>query len=218
MPTLVPTEYRHQARNEKNFGALYTAITLLSFHWVVVVYINSSFLSQYISDAAIGLLYTISSALTILVFLFISRVLSRAGNYKLTLVLAILEFFTLIGMGFADSLREAIPLFMIHQAVVPLILFNLDIYMEKMIGADECSTGGRRGLYLALMSLAGALGPLMSGYLIGSNTPHYTYAYVASALLIIPFILVIMRFFKTFEDPDYKELEILTAIRSFWKV
>jgi len=216
MPTLVPSEYRHHSRHQRNFNALYGAIVILGLHWALVVYINSSYLGQFISDAAIGVLYTTSSAITILAFLFISRVLQKAGNYYLTLSLALLEFATLLGMATAESLRVAIPLFMIHQAIVPLILFNLDVYMEEMIGKKERSTGGRRGLLLALMSFAGVLSPLIAGNLLGDNSPHYSYAYVASALLIIPFIMVIMRYFRTFDDPVYKEIKVLPSIRSFW--
>jgi MFS family permease len=217
MPTPVPSEYKHHSRCKRNFGALYGAVVLLSLHWAVVVYINSSFLSNYISDSAIGILYTVSSAVTVLAFLFISRVLHRAGNYKLTLVCALLEFGALIGMAMTDSLRVAIPLFMLHQAVVPLIIFNLDIYMEEMIGDQEFSTGGRRGLFLAIMSFAGALSPLVSGFLIGdSSEPQFALAYTASALILIPFIFIMMRYFRSFADPVYSEIKVLPALRSFW--
>lgn len=216
MPVPIPSEYRHHSRNERNFGALYSAVVLLSLHWAIVIYINSSYLEQYVSGTAIGLLYTTSSALTILAFLFISRVLHKAGNYKLTLFLAVLEFAALIGMATADSLRAAIPLFMIHQAIIPLILFNLDIYMEKMIGGDERTTGGRRGLLLAIMSLASAISPLVAGYLLGDGDPNFSLAYFASALLIIPFIFLIMRYFRTFADPEYREIKVLPTLRSFW--
>lgn len=216
MPTLVPSEHRHFSRRKRSFGALYSALILLSFHWAIVLYINSSYLEQYVQSTSIGLLYTVSSSIAILSFLFISKVLHKAGNYLLTLICTLIEFVVLIGMGLTDSLRVAIPLFIVHQAVVPLILFNLDIFMEEMIGDKEDGTGGKRGIYLVAMSLAGSLSALVMGYLVGDGTPNFTAAYVGSACLLIPFILIIMRYFKTFEDPTYNALDILSAIRNFW--
>ncbi len=216
MPTPILSEHRHSSRRKRSFGALYAALILLSFHWAIVLYINSSYLEQYVSSASIGLLYTVSSAIAILSFLFISKVLHKAGNYLLTLVFTLIEFMALIGMALSESLRVAIPLFIVHQAVVPLILFNLDIFMEEMIGNKEEGTGGKRGLYLVLMSLAGSLSALVMGYLVGDGTPNFTAAYVGSACLLIPFILIIMRYFKTFEDPAYSALDILNALRNFW--
>lgn len=217
MPTPVFSEFKHHIRRKRNFGALYSAVLLLSLHWGVVVYINSSYLEQYLSNTAIGILYTSSSAITVLTFLFISRVLHKTGNYNLTLILSLLEFCALIGMALADSYRVAIPLFMLHQAVVPLIIFNLDIYMEEMIGCEEHSTGGRRGLFLGIMSFAGAISPLAAGFLVGgTGTPTFLTAYLVSAGIMILFVLLMMRYFKTFTDPKYSEIKVLPAFRTFW--
>lgn len=216
MPTPVPSEYRHHFRHKRTFGALYSAAILLSLHWGIL-YINSTFLEQYISDAAIGVLYTASAAIAVLSFLFISRVLHRAGNYNLTLALTVLEFIALTGMAVSDSLRVAIPLFMLHQMLLPLLIFNLDIYMEEMIGDKEYETGGRRGLFLTLISFAATISPLAAGFLIGDeSTPSFFAAYMAGALLLLPFLLLIMRYFRSFDDPKYNELKVLPTLRSFW--
>jgi len=216
MPAPVPIE-RRPRRNVKNFGALYMAFTLLSLHWAVVLYINSSFLKQFVPDSAIGVLYTASSAVTIFAFLFISRVLKRVGNYPLTLFLTFLEMGALIGMAYAESLRVAIPLFMLHQAVTPLLLFNLDVYMERMIGRSEKETGGKRGLSLAVMSFAGAIAPLAAGQLVSDGDgANFSVVYFASAFLLVPFLYIIVRYFQNFSDPRYHEIKILGTIRSFW--
>lgn len=216
MPTPVFSELKARFRRKRNFGALYIATTLMGLHWSVVIYINSSYLEQYVHESVVGVLYTASSAITILVFLFISRVLKRVGNYQLTLLLTVLELLALLGMAFADSLRVAIPFFILHQAVVPLIFFNLDVYMEEMTGRNEKETGGRRGLMLGLMSFSGAIAPLAAGHLISNNDVSFAPAYIASALLLIPFLYIITRYFKTFSDPRYEEIKILSTLHSFW--
>jgi len=217
MPSPIISEFRSMSRKKRNFFALYSALILLSLHWAIVLYINSSFLEQFIDSAKIGFLYTISSVLTIIVFLSASRLLTRTGNYLLTIAFTALEFSVLIGMALTHSAWLAIPLFITHQAVVPLILFTLDIFMEEMIGDEEDGTGGRRGMFLTLMSFTGALASLAAGYLVGDGVPQFFLAYIASAILLIPFLVIIMRYFKTFEDPDYPSLKIIYGFLNFWK-
>jgi predicted MFS family arabinose efflux permease len=56
----------------------------------------------------------------------------------------------------------------------------------------------------------------MMGALVGEGEPQFAHAYIASALFLVPFLVVIMRYFRTFEDPEYSALDILHAIRNFW--
>lgn len=189
---------------------------LLSLHWAVVTYVNSTYLSEYISDQAIGTLYTIASSLTIFTFLFISRVLRDLGNYRLTLGLAISEILVLVGLASIHDMRVVIPLFVIHHAIVPLLLFNIDVFMESMIGNHEEKTGGKRGLLLTVMSIAGALSPLAAGFLMGNDSPRYFLVYALGAFIMIPFIWIIVKNLNKFKDPAYTSIEVLSSLRFFW--
>ena len=152
---------------------IYAAILLLVFHTFVVAYINSSFIEQFIDAASVGTIYTVGSALSVLILLFISRVLRKVGNFKLTIALLILNGLAVLGMAYAESLRVAIPLFITHLVTVPLIIFNLDVFFEERIGNDESGTGTSRGLLLTLASLTGAVTPLISGLLINQATGDF---------------------------------------------
>lgn len=214
MPIPLSTECLRYFRR-KNFGALYIAITLLSLHWAIVLYINSSYLANFLSSEAIGTVYTLAAGLTIVSFLFISHVLRKLGNYKLTVVFTLLNLVALIGMALSDSLRMSVPFFILHQTLVPLILFNLDVYMERFVGDQENETGSRHGLYLALMSFATAVGPLISGFLVAPDGSSFTLAYIASALLLLLFLLIVVRYFRTFSDAPYVGARAIDTLRSF---
>jgi len=193
------------------------ATLLLIFHAFLVAYINSSFLGQFVSPAAVGTIYTVGSALSVLIFLFISRVLHKIGNFKLTFGLLCLNFIAISGMAFAESLRVAIPLFLIHLITLPITFFNIDVFMEQQIGESEESTGSKRGLLLMLASLVGALAPLASGLLVDDGTGSFFYAYLVSAITILPIIGLLLYFFKDFSDPEYDEIDLFAAIASFWQ-
>lgn len=215
MPRTLHTGISRRPYN-KRFIPIYVATLLLIFHAFVVAYINSSFLKQFIEETSVGAIYTIGSALTVLVFLFVSRVLHRVGNYRLTILLLLLEFIAVMGMAFATELRVAVPLFILHLIVMPLIVFNLDVYMEALIGEQESSTGRRRGLLLTLSSLIGAISPFISSLLVDMAGGSFTTVYVVSALTLVPILVIIMYFFNQFTDPPYNEIKVFSAIRSFW--
>ena len=195
---------------------IYAAILLLVFHTFVVAYINSSFLEQFIDAASVGTIYTLGSALSVLVFLFISRVLKKVGNLKLTVGLLFANFGAVLGMSFASTLEAAIPLFVVHLIAIPLIIFNLDVFMEERIGNDESGTGSSRGLLLTLASLVGACSPLISGLLISTDGSDFTNAYLVSAATLIPVLIILLFFFKNFSDPEYGEIDLFSAINTFW--
>lgn len=216
MPVPVPSEMRCSTRRVRDFGGLYIALILLSFHWALVIYVNSTFLEQFFSPYVISALYTGSSICTILLFLGISKILNKVGNLHLTVFLTILECFTLISLPFIDSPILIAALFCIHQTIVPLIFFSLDIFMEAMIGDCEKETGGRRGLFLTIMSLTIALSALLSGYLIGDTVPQFELVYVTSALLLLSFIVMAIHSFGTFLDTTYTTQALMHGVKKFW--
>ena len=202
---------------EPSLLPVYAATLLLIFHGFTVAYINSSYLEQFIPATGVGTIYTIGSAVSVLLFLFVSRVLRRVGNLKLTMALLIANGLALIGMAFADSLRVAVPLFLVHLIALPLLIFNLDVFMEAKIGNNETVTGSRRGLLLTLSSFIGAIAPLFGALLVEQAGGGFTTAYLVSVSAILPILIILLFFFKDFSDPPYREIDLFSAIRSFWE-
>lgn len=218
MPRATHYSINLKKKPKRHLIPIYIASLLLVFHTFVVAYINSSFLKEFISEeAGVGTIYTVGSALSVLIFLFISRVLHRVGNFKLTLGLLLINFLAVVGMAFADSLRVAVPLFLVHIISVPLIIFNIDVFMEEQIGNNETTTGGKRGLLLTLTSLVGAVTALISSLLVNGSNGTFTTVYLVSASTLIPIIILLIFFFRDFSDPEYEEIDLFSAIRTFWE-
>ena len=206
----------HHTLKQRSGGimAIYRVILLLIFHSYVVMYINSSFIEQFIGNQGVGAIYIIGSALTVLIFLFISQVLRKYGNYRITMLLIALNGAAVLGMSAARSLETALPLFFIHIITLPLILFNLDVFLEELIGNKEGTTGSRRGLLLALSSFIGAVSPLLSGLIVDIGS--FSAAYLLSAFTLIPVVMILTFHFRNFQDPKYSEIHLMSAIHSFW--
>lgn len=217
MAAPLPTEYSLATRKQPSFAFFYVALILLSLHWAIVLYINSSLLDSFFSQNVIGSLYMISGVFTILIFLSASSLLRKVGNYRLTIFFTVIEMVTLLGLAFVDTPLLVLLLFVVHQTVVPLILFCLDIFIEEMIGNSENTTGSHRGVLLTLMNVVTALAALVSGYLVSDATNDFTYPYLLAAIILIPFMLLIIIHFKKFTDPRYSDIHLLQAFLCFWE-
>ncbi len=203
-------------KNNINFWFIYSLSIIFSFHGLIVAYSNSTYMEQFTSPEVIGGLYTIGSSLAVLSFLFISRVLRRIGNVKLTLFLAILEIGTLLTLGLTTNSATAIVAFVLFMALNPLLYLSIDIFSESLIGNNEESTGSKRGLTLALMSLSAVIAPLVLAFIVGENDNNLYKTYLISAAIFSLFIGIVLFKFKHFHDPSYKEVQVLSALHSFW--
>jgi predicted MFS family arabinose efflux permease len=216
MPKIVPLlPFNDLRKRKKDFVLIYTALLFVSVHWALVIYINSSFLEQFVTAKTVSILYTIGAILSLLIFFHIPLLLRNIGNYKLTIFLAILEFSVVCAMGFVTSPVLASILFLTHFVTVPLLLFNLDVYIEALIDTQEQQTGSKRGLYLTFLSIATALGPLFAGSLITDTTTSFALVYIVSALFLLPYLAIIFLNFNTFKDPEYGVLSLRSMAHIF---
>jgi len=199
------------------FWLIYVLSVIFTFHGLLVAYSSSTYMEQFATPAVIGTLYTIGSALAVLCFLFISSVLRRIGNVKLTLWLSVIELLSLVLIGTAFSPELAIVAFVIFLFVNPLLYLNIDIFSESLIGPKEEATGSKRGLALTLMSLASVVSPLALAFIVGDDNSKLHLPYYVAAAIFFTFILLVLIHFKTFKDPVYKEVKVLEAIRTFWQ-
>jgi predicted MFS family arabinose efflux permease len=68
-----------------------------------------------------------------------------------------------------------------------------------------------------LASVIGAVSPLLSSLIVDNAGGSFSTAYLISALTIIPIIIILFFFFSDFSDPKYDEIDLFSAIRSFWE-
>ena len=201
-----------------HYSLIYVLSFLFALHSFLVAYINSTYISQFMSEEVIGTLFIIGSALAVISFLFIANILRRVGNVRLTVYLALIELLALVTLGLAGQPNIAITALVIFLVVNPLLFLNLDIFSETLIGDNENTTGYKRGIVLALMSATGVIGPLLLGPLIGnSETENFNNVYLASAAIFSIFILIVLQRFRSFHDPQYSEVRVLDALHSFWQ-
>jgi MFS family permease len=192
---------------------MYIATFLMAFHVALITYINSSFLSQFISEKSVGLLFVMGSIASIFAFVIIPIILGRFGNYLTILTLTIIEIFTLLGMTFIKQAFIVIPLFIAYWIIFQMMFISIDVFFENS-QKKETDTGSRRGIIITIINLAYIISILMLGFILKDS--EYWKVYLTSTAILIPFFLIILIKFKKFKDPVYEKHKILTTAKKVW--
>ncbi len=193
-------------------SAIYVATILLSFHYVFVVYINSNFLDGFFGEKLIGFLYAIGSLINIAAFFYISRILEKIRNYRLLLVLVVLEIAALVGLALSHNIYLIGALFIIHHAINPIMLFSLDVFLERL--SSDNKTGSIRGTFLTIINTTFVFSPLLVGIILGSGE-NFPLIYLISSGFLLPFFYVIYKNFRNLPHKPYKEIDIKATVRAF---
>jgi MFS family permease len=182
---------------------------LFAFQTALPTYINSSFLDVYISQNLIGFIYIIANILAITCFLMVPFVLRKFGNYRTALTLIILELCVLLGLAFFTNPIWLIILFILNAAVIPLIYFSNDIFLEGFSANKE--TGIIRGIYLTAVNLAWALSPVIAGLILANG--DYWKIYLASFFFLLPVLLILTTSLRRFHDSKYEVTHVWQTLK-----
>ncbi len=169
--------------------AIFLSNFLLSFHFYLIVYINSSFLERFFTPSALSVLFMTGAAVNLALLLRGPALIKRFSDRRLTLFLIVLEFIAIAGLSFAKIPFLVALLFILHQAVVLMIFYNLDIFLEDYSPIDESRTGGIRGTYLTVSNLTLVASPTIAGVILSNG--DWWKIYLFSALFLIPLYFVV---------------------------
>jgi MFS family permease len=197
-----PEKITPKIREFKAFTLVYIATLLLSFHFYLFYFVSSTFLAQYADQTAIGFIFAAGGLLNLILFLTISGVLRKYGNYKLVLGLLVLEGLCVAGLGAGTHLALIAPLFIISQAINPLLILNLDIFLEHF-SSDE-NTGSIRGIFLLATNIPPIITPVIAGIIL--TTPAYWKIFFIAFIFLIPLFYIIASNFRDFKDPEYTDI------------
>jgi MFS family permease len=193
--------------------AVYLLGLFLAFHSALPAYINSSYLSGFVGEKMVGLIYAVGSLLTIFAFFVAPSVLKKFGAYHTALFLVTVEIFSLLGLATLNQSPWLILLFMLNLITAPLVYFISDIFLEGA-SADK-KTGMVRGIYLTTINLAWAASPRVSGWIV--DGVNYTRVYFFSALFLILVLLILLFRLRHHHDSEYQTTRVWQTIKIIWR-
>lgn len=182
------------------FLLVYLTSFLYSFHYALPLYIQSIFLSQFIStEKLVGLVFSFAAVFTVIYTFLLPRILRRFGNYRATLSIMGVEILTLLVLAFSTNPIISVLFFILFLVCTNVIFLNLDYFVEAF--TDNEKTGSMRSIFMTVLNVAIAVGPFLAGLML---TDHDFWKIWISAAVIMSFgFFVIAKYFKNYEDPHY---------------
>lgn len=202
-----------RVRTKKPLYLIYAMSVFFVLHLVFPVYIISTFLSGYIPEDLIGVVYAIASIFSIFGFIASSRSVRRWGNFKTTLALTLIEIVALIALVVFRELAFILPALLVHMMLTTVIPYNLDLFVENF--SNDSETGGIRGTYLTLMNIAWVVAPIIAGFLLVDS--EYWKVFLAALVMLVPMLALLITRFRGFKDPQYDHVLFFASIRHVWR-
>lgn len=178
-------------KQNKLLNTLFLSNIFVSFHYALVIYINSSFLSKYFTDTQISSLYIIGSILNVIILLNASKFLEKISNYTFSIYTLLLEFLAIACLAVTTSPFLVALSFITHLSAISTLLFNLDVFVES-VSSNDALTGSVRGTYLTITNIMIVLAPLSISFLVRDS--NYSFVYFLSSFLMIPLYLIVRKF------------------------
>lgn len=197
-----------QAKSHKIFS-IYLIGFLFAFYVALPTYINSSFLETFMSADFVGIIYTLMSILMIGGFFVAPLILRRFGNYRVAVILVLVEILVSLGLALAQTPFWSLIFFGLRLLAIPFIYFLLDIFLEGF--SKNISTGNIRGWFLTLGNLAWIFAPLVSGLILTNG--DYWRVYLASTLLLIPVLILLKMNLAHFHNSPDRVIHMGQAVR-----
>ncbi len=187
---------------------VYLASLLYSFSYVLPLYINSSFISKFVStEKAVGIVFAVAAVVSIIVTLILPHILRRFGNYNTTLAVVALKIFVLIVLGTTVNPFFIILAFIFLQVLANVIYLNLTTFLEAF--SSNASTGGIRGIFLTINSAAFVIASFLAGMMLTNG--DFNRIYLAAAVFMVAVYIVIYAYFRNYKDPVYETPALLAT-------
>ena len=180
---------------------MYILSFLFTLHISLSAYVNSTFLTNFISEKYVGLLYTIASIITIVLLSQSSVILKYFGNRKLVLWLL---FINLISLGFLIIYRNSNLVIISFISILitnTLISLCLDIFIEHF--GNPQTIGKTRGTYLTITNLAWMLSPIVTSILINRDGGYIT-VYILAFITVLLMTFGLFLSIRDFKDKKYQ--------------
>ena len=197
----------------KLLNTLFLSNVFVSFHYALVIYVNSSLLSNFFSETQVSTLYIIGSILETFLLLNASKILEKLGSYKFTIYAISLEFLSTVGLLTSTNPFIVSICFLIHVFTISLILFNMDVFVES-VSPDESKTGGIRATYLTITNVAIVIAPMLISFIVINQ--DFSYVYLLSSLFLLP-LYYFIRKFKKIQSKKIEHIKIRETLSEYLK-
>ncbi len=181
-----------------------------SFHLALVSYLNSSMLGTFFTPKGIGIVFALSSLLSLFYIARAARLIERWGAVRYTAALLGLSAALLLILGFAQHAAVAALAFIPYFAINTLVFYGFDVFLEHFSSPE--TTGNTRGVFLTCNNIAWVCAPALVGFLevkYGFGVIYFFAAFATLASLATVFVGE-----RRYQDPKYAHV----SLQRIWRV
>lgn len=179
----------------------------------IPAYINSSFLSTFLTETYVGLVYIVGSILSIMTIVLLPRILRRYGLFRTCQISLLLLIIANLTLALSMQTEVLVTAFILYMAALTGVIISIDTLLEHY--SNNASTGSIRGTYLTVGNIAWLIGPFLAGYIVDGG--DYWRAYAWASILLAASLYVFTRLFAKYKDSAYRKTSLWKAFRKITK-
>ena len=174
----------------------------------IPLYTLARFLSIYFDNNQIVYVYLITAVIGMYIINLYNKFLSRYHNFGTASTIILVNIISLLIMAFVNNGIIIGFYSVVYMTMNSLLAVSTNLYIQEF--SEHHDVGMVRGINLILTATALICGLYISKVLLLLNIsiPHvhtiYGILYIATAILLIPMLLLINHYFKNIEEPRYR--------------
>ena len=196
---------------KNNRRIIYWAGFLFSTPAALTFYINSSFLSTFVDEKFVGVVYALASLCSVLALLLIPLIFRKIGGYKFLIWTILLQALAFGALTLTKNVWSTVAVFMVGFSLNILIAFAMDEFLK--ISSTNNTLGRVRGIYLVACHLALIMIQLAFWIILGAFS--FRIIYFISCLVTILFLAVAFFGLRGIPEPEYDKMGALKYLGKF---
>lgn len=195
-----------------NRKIIYWATFLFYVALSLTLYINSTFLTSFVGENLVGVIYSLGSFVVLLALLAAPVIFEKSGGYKFALGITLLFAFSLLGLAFSKSAWAAGTFLILSFAFTDVFLFALDEFLKISTGNEHL--GRARGTYLTIAHIA--LIGIQFIFWLGLGLLPFRIIYLFGFAVALGLFLVVKMGLRKIPEPRYAKARHWGFIRKFF--
>jgi len=176
-----------------------------SFATALLSYVLSSYLSKYISDQYVSLVYLVSNIVCFIMVFSFGKIIKKIGLFRSAVInMLVLLLSLLLQIIIKQNIFTVVSTIIFYQISSALTYIFIDYYIEKY--SLDGSTGDTKGLQWTIMNGVFLLGPLLAGFLLEKT--GFDFIFLLSFLATIPTLVIFIKHFKNIKTTTTRTVNI----------